>query len=227
MDLPLSRTPDADAMSHNIVERMNARLSELPDAAVLRLLEDTVYQERIRFEEDTPDEQERRDIDEAARVALGTERALWESACRRLVKSYTHEIHNRFSTRAYGLGTRVLPGALTRLVTATDPSRLLSRDFDPDSRLIIQGELDHVRALLDRGTFILAPTHLSNLDSPLLGYALYRSGLPPVAYGAGLNLFSNPVMAFWMSVIVLSGIWLGHSLPTPFWSWAAPASVSL
>ena len=38
---------------------------------------------------------------------------------------------------------------------------------------------------------------------------------------------SPAVMAFWMSVIVLSGIWLGHSLPSPFWSWAAPASVSL
>jgi len=93
----------------------------------------------------------------------------------------------------------VLPGALTRLVTATDPARLLTRDYDPDSRLIIQGEVDTVRALVERGTVLLAPTHLSNLDSPLLGYALYRAGIPPVAYGAGLNLFSNPVMAFWMS----------------------------
>ena len=38
---------------------------------------------------------------------------------------------------------------------------------------------------------------------------------------------SPAVMAFWMSVIVLSGIWLGHSLPSPTWSWAAPALVSL
>ena len=199
MDVPLTRTPDADAMAHKIVGRMNDRLQKMPDAQLLRLLEDTVYQERLRFEEDPPDELEQRDIDEAARVALSAERALWESSCRRLVKGYTHEIHNRFSSRAYGLGTRVLPGVLTRLVTATDPSRLLSRDYDPDSRLIIQGEVGIAQELLDKGTFILAPTHLSNLDSPLLGYALYRAGLPPVAYGAGLNLFSNPVMAFWMS----------------------------
>jgi len=199
MDAPLTRTPDADAMAHSIVDRLNARIEKLPDAELLRLLEDTVYQERLRFEEDPPKEGEQRDIDEAARVALGAERALWESSCRRLVKGYTHEIHNRFSKRAYGLGTKVLPGVLTRLVTATDPTRLLSRDYDPDSRLIIQGEVELAQELIERGTFILAPTHLSNLDSPLLGYALYRAGLPPVAYGAGLNLFSNPVMAFWMS----------------------------
>jgi len=88
MDMPLTRTPTSDAMAHRIVERLNARLKTLPDAAVLRLLEDTVYQERLRFEDDHPNEQEERDIDEAARIALSGERALWESSCRRLVKSY-------------------------------------------------------------------------------------------------------------------------------------------
>ena len=34
------------------------------------------------------------------------------------------------------------------------------------------------------------------MDSLVLGYAIYRLGLPPVIYGAGLNLFSNPLSAF-------------------------------
>jgi glycerol-3-phosphate O-acyltransferase len=37
------------------------------------------------------------------------------------------------------------------------------------------------------------------LDSPLLGYALHAAGLPPCIYGAGLNLFTNPAMGFFMS----------------------------
>ncbi|MAS27052.1 hypothetical protein [Synechococcus sp. UW105] len=34
------------------------------------------------------------------------------------------------------------------------------------------------------------------------------------------------VMAFWMAMIVLAGIWLGHSLPSPLWPLAASASIS-
>ncbi|MEO8798371.1 MAG: 1-acyl-sn-glycerol-3-phosphate acyltransferase, partial [Polyangiaceae bacterium] len=40
--------------------------------------------------------------------------------------------------------------------------------------------------------------HVSNLDSVILGYAIYRLGLPPFAYGAGLNLFSNATIGFFM-----------------------------
>ncbi len=42
------------------------------------------------------------------------------------------------------------------------------------------------------------PTHASNLDSLALGYALQRDELPPVVYGAGKNLFTNPIISFFM-----------------------------
>jgi glycerol-3-phosphate O-acyltransferase len=42
------------------------------------------------------------------------------------------------------------------------------------------------------------PTHLSNLDSVVFGFALERGRLPPATYGAGKNLFTNPVMSFFM-----------------------------
>jgi glycerol-3-phosphate O-acyltransferase len=197
--LALARTPSVEEMSRRLAQRLRNRLESLPDKQILSLVEDTVYQERLRFEEFPSEEEERALVDRAARAALGGGRQAWLSACDALVRSYAAEIHNRFSERAYGLATRVLPGSLIRLVTATDPRRLVSRDFDPDSRLIVGGELETLRAISERGTFILTPTHLSNLDSPLLGYSLYNAGLPPVAYGAGLNLFSNPVMSFWMS----------------------------
>lgn len=49
-----------------------------------------------------------------------------------------------------------------------------------------------------RGTVVLAPTHQSHMDSIVLGYALYRMGLPPFTYGAGLNLFGNPLLSFFL-----------------------------
>ena len=33
----------------------------------------------------------------------------------------------------------------------------------------------------------------------MIGYALHLAGLPPCTYGAGLNLFANPLMSFFMS----------------------------
>ena len=64
--------------------------------------------------------------------------------------------------------------------------------------MVIRGHVAHVRDLVREGTVILAPTHVSNLDSPLLGLSLYLSQMPPFVYGAGLNLFSNPLLGWWL-----------------------------
>ncbi|MEM1010246.1 MAG: 1-acyl-sn-glycerol-3-phosphate acyltransferase, partial [Myxococcota bacterium] len=52
--------------------------------------------------------------------------------------------------------------------------------------------------LQHQGTLVLVPTHSSNLDSPVIGWGIYQLGLPPFTYGAGLNLFHNPLLAFFM-----------------------------
>ncbi len=171
----------------------------MSDALALDLLADTVYTERLRFEEDGADEAELRGIEAAARAIASGSRAGVNEATLSLVRSYAREIHNPFSTRAYALATRVLPRALSYLVNANDPRSLFNGVVDPAERIVVGGAIEELRSLSKTSTIILAPTHLSNLDSPLIGYALHLLGLPPFAYGAGLNLFSNPVMAFWMS----------------------------
>ena len=37
------------------------------------------------------------------------------------------------------------------------------------------------------------------MDSIAIGWALHHLGLPPFLYGAGLNLFDNPVMGFFLN----------------------------
>jgi len=192
-------SPRSSDVVAQLIARLDQRLDGLDDVAVQRLLEDTVYQERQRFEDESPTEDEAKLLARISRLALDNRRSAWEEACRGCVDAYAREIHNRFSLRAYRMATRLLPGALTRLVTAPNAGRVISRDFDPRARIRIQGHVEQVKRLAERGTVVFTPTHLSNLDSPLIGYALFSSGLPPVAYGAGLNLFSNPVMEFWMS----------------------------
>jgi glycerol-3-phosphate O-acyltransferase len=36
------------------------------------------------------------------------------------------------------------------------------------------------------------------MDSPVIGFGLLAAGLPPVTYGAGKNLFSNPFISYFM-----------------------------
>ena len=68
-----------------------------------------------------------------------------------------------------------------------------------ESRVRIVGEVEHLRRLSEKGTILMVPTHQSNLDSVLIGYVIYAMQLPPFAYGAGLNLFSNPLLSFFMN----------------------------
>ena len=193
------RPPRPGEVADALVARPRARVQELSAVALVELLEDTVFHEHHRFEEHAPPDGERKRIDQATRAVLDGHRHVMESVGEALVRAYALEIYRPFSASAYRVATRLLPAAVTRLVTATDPPRLLTGTFDPSRRLRIQGAVDHVKALAEQGTILLVPTHLSNLDSPLVGLSLHMAGLPPFTYGAGLNLFSNPVMDFWMS----------------------------
>lgn len=190
--------PSTADVTAALLARHEARLAQKVGPPLAELLADTVYQERLRFEEERPLPEEQRLVDLAARaVARGGEDAL-RAAASALIAAYADEIHNHFSVPTYRMATRVLPWALTTLVTTPSPKRLLGGDIDPKQRLRVQGEIEQVRRLSELGTVLITPTHLSNLDSPLIGYAVYACGLPPVAYGAGLNLFTNPVMSWFM-----------------------------
>lgn len=186
-------------MTRSLRQRASRRLAALDDEALFATLAEAIYLERRRFASgDSPAEGEAEGVDALAR-ALQQGRAEQERAALDLVSLYAAEVHNRFSPRTYAFATRMLPGLLTKMFTASHPRDLLDLDFDPASRIVVSGPLDTLRGLADSHTFIVVPTHVSNLDSPLIGYALYAAGLPPVVYGAGLNLFSNPAMAFFMS----------------------------
>ncbi len=148
--------------------------------------------------------------------SLGEWKRLWRSLgtlsrpellleLRNLIAAYAEDIAGGFSSPVYRLATQVLPPALGLLLSparlsdlglhVVQPSQLAARLY---RRMQVAGPLAHLRALAERGTLVCVPTHLSNLDSPLMGYALQVAGLPPSTYGAGKNLFTNPVLGFFM-----------------------------
>jgi glycerol-3-phosphate O-acyltransferase len=57
-----------------------------------------------------------------------------------------------------------------------------------------------VRGLFAKGTVVVTPTHFSNLDSILIGFAMDAfAGLPSFSYGAGLNLYNTGYTAYFMN----------------------------
>lgn len=197
-DPALFRAPPPSEIALALQARFRRRAATLSEAALVDLLADTVFHERRRVAHEGADPAYAAAIEAAALAVHATDRPALERAAVTIVGLYAHEIHNPFSPRAYRFATRILPGALTHLLSATRLRDIAAAPSDPASRIRLSGPIERIQALTQRGTLILAPTHVSNLDSPLIGYSLFAAGLPPFAYGAGLNLFTNPVMGFFM-----------------------------
>lgn len=192
----LYRPEPRETVLADLVRRARARLDALPPAQRTQRLEDALYHERHRLDRHgTPDEHAR--VDALAKALVRSDEAALARAADDLLHGWADEIHGRFSMRAYRFATTAIPPALGALLSGR-PERLRDWNLDALARVRIEGDVDFVRELVDEATLILAPTHVSNLDSPLIGLVLALSGLPPFQYGAGLNLFSNPILGWWM-----------------------------
>lgn len=166
-------------------------------------LNDAAYWETKRLEgARSPGDQ--RELGEWQRLARGLGRMSDGERRERLetiVKRMAWDVAGNFDPRVYQVSTRLLPPLVTALLSprelATSPRRLLSLDALRD-RVQVEGPLEKLRTLAAKGTLVHVPTHLSNMDSIVFGYALELAGLPPATYGAGKNLFTNPVLSFFM-----------------------------
>jgi glycerol-3-phosphate O-acyltransferase len=115
------------------------------------------------------------------------------------VRAYADDIAGSFSMPAYRFATRLLPSVFSLLFTPQDLRHGVVGFGNLEHRLRIDGDLAQLRRLAEEGTLVVVPTHLSNLDSPLVGFALERAGLPPMTYGAGKNLFTSPLTSLFIA----------------------------
>jgi glycerol-3-phosphate O-acyltransferase len=172
------------------------------------LINDTLYHEQRRLERE-------KKSDPAVRADL----AFYREVRSALGKSSSHELHalfarmaarfadeiaGHFDERVYKVATTLIPAGLSILLRAATPTQLpnltslTSLRTALQEHMVIQGAASHVKKLQEHGTLVLVPTHSSHLDSIALGYAVFLMGMPPVLYGAGLNLFKNPLISFFM-----------------------------
>lgn len=191
----------------NIKEALGNNPSNIKDE-----LARTLYTERIRLTQtpwkaDGPDEKDfwatvKKDM---VRINAGHENPHafgHEDLIQRIVTRYAEEIAGIFDVQAYNFAKGVTTFGFSRLLNASQ-GKGLSRFFESrhnlHDKIHLVGEIDHVRELAKRGTIVVVPTHSSNLDSMLIGWAIQSIGLPPVLYGAGLNLFGIKILAWFMN----------------------------
>jgi glycerol-3-phosphate O-acyltransferase len=118
-----------------------------------------------------------------------------------IVRRLAWDVAGNFDPRVYRIASRAIAPLVGAILAPKYTATHLSRAFDLralDDRVVVEGPIDHVRGLARIGTLVFVPTHLSNFDSPVFGYAIERAQLPPATYGAGKNLFTNPVLSFFM-----------------------------
>ena len=128
-----------------------------------------------------------------------------EAECRakleELARRYAWDVAGNFDARVFKMVSRLGVPVLGGLMAPRATIKNFRQSLDLtalDGRVLVQGPRETIRKLSEIGTLVFTPTHLSNLDSVVFGFALERAGFPPATYGAGKNLFSNPVLSYFM-----------------------------
>ena len=107
---------------------------------------------------------------------------------RRITERYLREIMSNFKISTYKMAQKFLPKLFSTILNASSIFRSKKRLQD---KLQIVGDVETIRALVPQGTIVLVPTHFSNLDSILVGWAADQIGLSAFTYGAGINLYNK------------------------------------
>ena len=184
-------------VERRVVARKVAESKAGGDASLEYVLNDVAYCEIRRLEKGKGNGVERwRDLSRRLLAMNDDEK---REELRALVRHYGKDVVGNFDARVYKLATGIGPSLLGFVF---NPLTSLREGWDTlrnlDAHITADGDLDLVRACAERGTIVVTPTHSSNMDSPAIGIGMLRAQLPPVTYGAGKNLFSNPFISFFM-----------------------------
>ncbi|MFT4759511.1 MAG: glycerol-3-phosphate O-acyltransferase [Paraglaciecola sp.] len=205
---------DRDSFVAEMDEFTTQRLLKTYKEDISDIVAKTVYLERIRMKEepwkvDPPnDNQFWRKIRKTL-VKKSLDKETTESKeetialLRRIVHRYSEEIVGTFRKPTFQFARRFLSLFFNRLLNTAagrNLKRIYGTRYHLYERILTRGEIETVRSLMTKGTVVIVPTHFSNLDSILIGWAMDRIlGLPSFSYAAGLNLYNTGYTAYFMN----------------------------
>jgi glycerol-3-phosphate O-acyltransferase len=175
------------------------------------LLEKTIYLEKLRsknnpWKVDPADDKSywkdlEREIKEAKSFDNVEEKLV--AIVDRIINRYNEEIVGNFKKKTFKFSRNFLHAFFKRLLnpaTFKGQKRLWGNRTQTRQKIKLHGHVDELRSLFTKGTVVIVPTHFSNIDSILIGYALDAVvGVPASSYGAGLNLLDNEIVAYFIN----------------------------
>ena len=214
-DWPIYKlSEDRDQFIKEIDEFTFKRLMRKSPDKVSDLLAKTIYLERIRVKEepwkvDPPNDRQfwsktrkelvRKSLDKEETAALNSNKKILKT----IISRYSEEIVGTFNIGTFLFARKFLTVFFRRLLNAAagrNFRRLWGAKRNLFNHVKVEGETDAIRNLMKKGTVVVVPTHFSNLDSIVIGFAMdYVLGLPSFCYGAGLNLYNTGYTAYFMN----------------------------
>jgi len=194
-----------------VIDESMQRLYNSDMGKTMALVADAYYQEIKRIKEepwkvDPPDDASffrnlKREMQEAA-AGSGMDPEEERRLLKMLVTRYVNEIVGDFRLGTYRFARGMVNFGFSRVFNTFNKNLFRSirhQQKELIHKMHITGAVEEVRHLTSKGTIILVPTHFSNLDSIVIGWALETMGLPAFTYGAGINLFGHPALSFFMN----------------------------
>lgn len=182
-----------------------------PNAQLTDIIAKTIYMERIRTKEepwkvDPPNERQFWNRIQSMVLSGSPDKTSADSAktnqqiLRQIIDRYAEEIVGTFRISTFLFARKFLTLFFTRLLNTAAGRSIFGSKYRLSDRMLVKGQVETVRELFKKGTVVIVPTHFSNLDSILVGYAMDTfAGLPSFAYGAGLNLYNAGIAAYFMN----------------------------
>ena len=203
MNLFQFNTEQKKLLIQKVKERTFEVYAQKSESQIDQILEEMIYWEKKRIQKVEKQGQRKRKIqywENYKQTYLASSKEEREVLLKESIEHYGYQILGNFSPWVYALATKVLPHFLTLLLNTLSLKRLVTlRRSNIHENIFLSGNMTLARKLSQKGTLVFAPTHLSNLDSIVVGTALFYAGLPPVMYGAGLNLFKSKIIGYFMN----------------------------
>ncbi len=175
------------------------------------LLEKTIYLEKIRVKNNPLKVDPADDKSYWSELESETSRAKkssnseeeFQKILYRIINRYNEEIVGNFKIKTFKFAQKFLTFLFKGLLNPAAGKkhrRMWGNRSQLKEQLKVVGHVDEFRSLFTKGTVVIVPTHFSNLDSILIGYAIdLVVGVPTFSYGAGLNLLDNEIVAYFIN----------------------------
>lgn len=187
------------------------RLFEDSNVSVEDLLDKSIYLEKLRVKNNpwkvdpADDKRYWKDLEKEIEVAktFDDQDERLDKILDRIINRYNEEIVGNFKLKTFKFSRNFLSAFFKRLLnpaTFKGQKRIWGNRDQVRQKIKLHGHVDELRSVFQKGTVVIVPTHFSNLDSILIGYALDAVvGVPASAYGAGLNLLDNEIVAYFIN----------------------------